>query len=423
VSKYFKIRQNERFLLFFGMIIAGFGHYLVFNVHPPKTYIFIYYPLIIFLLFWITHIILYFIKPRGDEIILPLVAFLANTGLIIIYCINPDLALKQFIWMTVSIAGLWIILLILKKSNFLERYTYLWAFIGILLLIITIFIGTEVNGAKLWIALGPINFQPVEIVKFMLVLFLANYLNQYQKLLVARSSVPGWWWINIRYFLPLIIIWGISLLILIFQRDLGMALLFFGIFITMFYASTGRADYCIIGIVLFFIGSLFCYNAFPHLQIRISSWLNPWVDIEGKGYQITQGLMAIGSGGLWGKGLGLGEPYWIPAVETDFIYSAIGEELGLMGGIAIIICYMILIERGTKIALKSKDIFNKILILGITAVFTMQTWVIIGGVLKLIPLTGITLPFMSYGGSSLLSNFLAIGVLLGFREEKFFEEK
>jgi len=414
--KYLKIRQTERFLIFLAIITVAFGFYLVFKAIPPGSEFFIRYPLIIAVMFIITHIILCFVRRDADETILPLITFMSGLGLILIYRIEPSLALKQFIWMTVSIVSMWITVIVLRKYNFLEKYTYLWALTGIFLLIITIMFGTEVNGAKLWIKLGAINFQPVEIVKFMLVLFLANYLSAHQKLLVARSNVPGWWRINIRYFIPLIIIWTLSLLILIFQRDLGMALLLFGIFITMFYTATGRGDYCLAGMIMFFLGAYGCYCKFTHFQIRVSSWLNPWIDMENRGYQITQGLMAIGSGGIWGKGPGLGEPTWIPAVETDFIFSAIGEELGLLGSTAVLICYMILIGRSITMAMKSKNMFRKILITGITAVFTVQTWVIVGGVIKLIPMTGITLPFISYGGSSLLSNFIALGILLGLRE-------
>lgn len=196
-----------------------------------------------------------------------------------------------------------------------------------------------------------------------------------------------------------------------------MALLLFGIFITMFYSATGRGDYCFAGIIMFLAGAYACYCKFTHFQVRVSSWLNPWIDMENRGYQITQGLMALGSGGMWGKGLGLGEPTWIPAVETDFIFSAIGEELGLLGSTAVIICYIILIGRCIRMAMSSKNMFNKILIVGITAVFTVQTWVIVGGVIKLIPMTGITLPFISYGGSSLLSNFIALGILFGLKED------
>ena len=357
---YLTIRKNEKILLFLATLIGAFGFFFIFNIKPPDSNIFIWYPSVIFILFWIIHFILSALCPESDQIILPIVFFLSNLGNIMIYRLNTPLALKQFTWMTLSITGFAVMLfLIRKKKNLLERYTYLWAVIGILLLIVTIIFGIEVNGAKLWLRLGPINIQPVEIVKFMLVLFLANYLSQHQRLLMARSTVPGWWRLNIRYFLPLLIIYGISLCILILQRDLGMAMLFFGIFLTMFYCATGRGDYCGAGIIIFFAGSVFCYYNFYHLQVRISSWLNPWIDMDVKGYQITQALMAVASGGMWGKGLGLGEPYWIPAVETDFIFSAIGEELGFMGSIAVIICYIILIERGIKISLSSVSPFKK----------------------------------------------------------------
>jgi len=397
------------------MVTVTFGLFLIFNASPPASNIFIWYPVIIFVIFWVIHIILCYLRPEGDQIILPVVFFLSSLGIIMIYRLSPALALKQFIWMAASLTGLTASIIFLrKKSYLLEKYTYLWAVTGIFLLIITILFGIEVNGAKLWLSIGPVNIQPVEIVKFMLVLFLANYLSRHQGLLVAKSAVPGWWRLNIRYSLPLLIICGMSLCVLVLQRDLGMALLFFGIFLTMFYGSTGRGDYCAGGIVLFCLGSILCYYTFPHLQVRISSWLNPWADMEVKGYQIGQALIAIAWGGMWGKGLGLGEPYWIHAVETDFIFSAIGEEVGLLGTAAVIMFYIILTGRGIKISLSSKNNFRKILILGITSVFAFQTWVILGGVLKLIPLTGITLPFISYGGSSLISNFLALGIILGF---------
>jgi len=205
--------------------------------------------------------------------------------------------------------------------------------------------------------------------------------------------------------------WGFSLVLLIFQRDLGTALIFFGTFLAMIYIATGRWSYIVSGALLFGFGASICYFLFRHVRVRVAIWLNPWVDIDGKGYQIVQSLFAVGSGGIYGTGLGLGQPTLIPAVHTDFVFSAWSEEMGLLGAVALLAIYVLIIYRGFRIALTANTGFGLLLASGLTSLLAIQTLVIVGGVIKLLPLTGVTLPFVSYGGSSLVSSYIMLGLL------------
>ncbi|HWI54181.1 MAG TPA: FtsW/RodA/SpoVE family cell cycle protein [Desulfobacteria bacterium] len=369
--------------------------------------------LLVAIIFIGAHLLLEKWKSAADPYIFPLAAMLSVIGLIMILRLSPDLVIRQTIWI---LAGLVVFVLTaagLRDYRFLEEYKYLYIFLGLFLLLSTIIFGTTVGGARSWLNLGYFKFQPSELVKIILVIFLASYLEEKKEILTQGTrSFLGVQVPSLQYIGPLLVMWGFSLILLIFQKDLGAALIFFGSFLAMIFIATGRWSYLFSGTLLFAIGALLCYFLFNHVQVRVSIWLNPWNDIEGKGYQIIQSLFAVGSGGLYGTGLGLGQPMLIPAVHTDFVFSAWAEETGLLGAVALLIIYCLLIYRGFTIALKADNGFGTLLAAGLTTMFAIQTLVIVGGVIKLFPLTGVTLPFVSYGGSSLVSNYILLGLLM-----------
>jgi peptidoglycan glycosyltransferase len=286
--------------------------------------------------------------------------------------------------------------------------------LALLLLPLAPGIGRTVSGARLWVRVGPLNFQPAEGAKIMLAAFLAGYLATKREVLMAATTRVGPWMIPApRHFGPLVLAWGVSLAVMVFERDLGSSMLFFALFVVMIYAATGRSAYVVTGVGLFAGGTYFAYQAFGHVQSRIAAWLDPWSRIETSGFQIAQSLFALGTGGIAGEGLGRGRPDLIRrGVETDFIFSAFGEELGMLGGLAILLLFAILVARGFHVALRARDPFMTLLATGLTVIVGFQTFIIVGGVTRLIPLTGITLPFVSYGGSSILANFVLIALLM-----------
>lgn len=367
--------------------------------------------------FLLVHLTERFFLSQSDPLLIPLTAFLSSLGLIIIYRLKPGLFNLQSLWILIGAAFLVASLFLAKNYVKLKDYKYVFALLGLVLLLAPTLVGTEKYGAKLWLSIGGISFQPSEIAKICMVIFLAAYLEEKRDLLaIANRKFLNIWLPAFKHFGPLLLMWLISLAVLVLEKDLGSSLLFFGIFLSMLYVATGRKIYVASGIVLFLIGATSCYYLFPHVQTRIDIWLNPWQDVAGKGYQIVQSLFAVASGDLSGTGLGRGYPTYIPAVHTDFIFSALAEELGLMGGMAVIIAYLLFICRGFRVALTGKDEFGKLLAVGLASAFALQVFIIIGGATKLIPLTGITLPFMSYGGTSILANFILLALLLAISE-------
>lgn len=362
--------------------------------------------------FYMIHFLFRWWKLGGDTFLLPLTAMLSIAGLLMVMRLAPEVAVKQLIWL---FAGLSLYVLTVKglfDYKRLEDYKYIYVFLGLILLLTTIIFGIQVGGAKSWLNLGPLRFQPSELVKIIMVVFLASYLGEKKELLTEGTF--SFWGItlpNIQYIGPLLVMWGLSLVLLIFQKDLGAALIFFGTFLSMIFIATGRWTYVLTGTLLFGMGATLCYFLFGHVQVRVAIWLNPWLDIDGRGYQIVQSLFALGSGGVFGTGLGQGNPTLIPAVHTDFIFSAWGEEFGLIGAVGLLLIYCLMIYRGFRIALKAKSEFGSLLAAGLTSLLAIQTFVIVGGVTKLVPLTGVTLPFVSYGGSSLVSSYLLLGLL------------
>jgi cell division protein FtsW (lipid II flippase) len=354
--------------------------------------------------------------PDADPILLPTAALLAGIGFAIIFRLQPKLAAAQASWLLFGLVLFAVTLIAIRDHRQLDGFTYTIGLLGLLMLLLPLapVIGREVRGARLWVDLGPIQFQPSEIAKVLIVIFAASYLNARRELLAVATrrlgpiALP-----EPRHLGPLLLAWGISLAVLFFEKDLGSSLLFFGIVVVMVWVATARGAYLALGGVLFAVGAFLGYQAFSHVQERVTVWLHVLDPefIQREGYQVAQSLFALATGGIAGTGLGLGRPQEIPDVETDFVFSAIGEELGLLGTMALLLLFVILIGRGFRASI-GRDGFGQLLATGLTTILALQTFVIIGGVTRLIPLTGITLPFVSYGGSSLVANFVLLALLV-----------
>ncbi len=352
---------------------------------------------------------------RGDPLLLPLAALLTGIGLVLSYRLAPALAERQTRSMLLGVTTMTVVAVAPWPMRWLRRYRYSWATLGLLLVGLTLAFGKRPTGAgpRLWLGIDGWLFQPSELLKVLLVVFLASYLAEYRELVAfARLRLGPLRLPPLPYLGPMLVIWGLSMLLLAWQRDLGAALLFFGIFLAVLYVASGRASYVGLGTALFAVGALFVVRTYPHVQERIAVWLDPWSRAAGDAYQVVQALIALASGGVLGTGLGFGFPTYIPAVHTDFVFVALAEEMGLAGAIALIGLYALLTYRGYRIALRADDTFAKLLAAGLTTILGLQTLVILAGNLRLIPLTGVTLPFVSYGGSSLLTSYLILGLLL-----------
>jgi peptidoglycan glycosyltransferase len=274
-------------------------------------------------------------------------------------------------------------------------------------------LGLTVNGARLWVNVGPINFQPGEFAKLALAVFFAAYLAERRELIAASTWKIGPLRLpELQYIAPILVAWGFSVMVMVGERDLGSSLLFFTLFVVMMWVATERASYLVIGIVLFGLAAFVSWRLFGHVRTRVDIWLDPWADEYGKGFQIVQALYGIGDGGIVGTGLGRGSPDKVPEAQNDFIFAALGEEMGLAGATTVLMGYLLLIGAGLRVALRTDRTFEKLLATGLTTIVGMQAFIIIGGVIKVVPLTGITLPFVSYGGSSLLSNYILLAILL-----------
>ncbi|MCA9833750.1 MAG: FtsW/RodA/SpoVE family cell cycle protein [Thermomicrobiales bacterium] len=364
---------------------------------------------------------------RGDQVLFPITATLAMLGMIMIQRLSPDLiaigsvefslSSRHLLYLAVGLIGMWLVVMLsgpLKVAEWLPQYKYLWLIGTLGLQALAMVIGTEVGGARLWIQVGPIQVQPSEISKITLVIFLAAYLDEKRELLqetwqVGRLKLPP-----IPYLIPMGIMWGASLLLLVALNDLGPALLFFGIFVIMLYMATGNRLYVAIFGISFIIACWLAWTYFSRIEIRVNNWLDPFWDPYGYGYQPVQSDYALAAGGLFGTGLGQGHPAFISQVQTDYIFSAFGEELGLLGALALIALYFSWVLRSFIIAMRAQEGFVQLVVGGLAASLGLQTIIIIGGVTRVIPLTGITLPFISYGGSSLVTNLAVVGLILYF---------
>lgn len=348
----------------------------------------------------------------GDNYIFLIVTMLISIGAIMIYRIDATLGYKQLIWISLGIILFYMTYFIMKYLKQLEDWSYIYLGLSYLLFLLTFILGSRRGGAINWIDIKGFTFQPAEITKLLLIFILSAYYSKQSK------------WKEIKYSSYYLMGIVYSFILLLFmQRDLGTALVFYMVFIAIQFIYEEDRKLILYNIGLFTVAGTAGYFIFDHVKIRFQSWLNPWKYIESQGYQITQSLFAIAEGGFFGKGLGLGRPDFIPVVYTDFIFSAICEEMGVFTGIGVIMLFMILVYRGVKIAISQENIFYRILALGVSVLFGAQSFIILGGVLKMIPLTGLTLPFVSYGGSSLISSFIGLGILQISSEEAAFKEE
>jgi cell division protein FtsW (lipid II flippase) len=357
--------------------------------------------------------------PHADPFILPIAATLAAVGQVMTSRLEPDLGPRQGIWVLIGLAAMTLVGL-LPSIDWLRQYRYTWATLAILLQVLTLIFGRDPNGsgAALWFMVGPVSVQPMELVKLLLVLFLAGYLEDYRELLatggrrIGRLQLPP-----LPYLAPILVMIGSALILFWLQKDLGPALLFSAVVLAMLYVASGRASYVALGLVLLVTGFVVADHVFSHVHTRVLIWLDPWATRETIGYQLVQALYALASGGVFGSGLDLGAPRYIPAVHTDFVIAAIGEELGLAGTLAVVALFVVLVQRGFLVALQARSGFSALLASGLAAVVALQALIILAGTLELIPLTGITLPFVSYGGSSVVANFVVVGLLLRISHE------
>lgn len=373
----------------------------------------------------VAHLTVRVTAPDADPLLLPIAFLLNGLGLVFVQRVDlatgSQLAAAQAVWTVVSVGAFCALLLFIREVRILGRLQYTVGLLTILLLLSPLIPGLSagvINGARLWVDVFGMRFQPGELAKLTMVVFLAAYLERNRALLsVATQRVGPVLLPAPRHLAPLLVATGTALVIMVGLRDLGSALLFFGAFLVMLYVATGRPAYPALGLLAFGVGAVVAYQLFAHVQVRVSIWLDPWDDVSGSAYQLAQSLFALATGGLTGTGLGFGRPQDVPFSATDAIFVVIGEELGLLGGTAVLLLYLAMAMRGLKIAQTARDEFATLLATGLTVLIAFQTFVIVGGLTRLVPLTGITLPFVSYGGSSLLSNYLLVALLLRISDE------
>ncbi len=424
-------RGTEAALLVFATLLAAVAGASVTLAQsgtlPPAV---LTYALGLGSLYAVAHLAVRRLAPYADPLILPCVALLNGLGLVLVR--RLDLAAQvsarqsgktvpggdapqQLIWTTVGILGFVAILMVVRDHTRLARYTYTSAAVGLVALMLPAIpgVGATINGARLWIRLGPLTIQPSEIAKILLMIFFAGFLVAKRDVLsLASRRVLGIDLPRARDLGPVLLAWAASIAVLVRERDLGSSLLFFGIFVVMLYIATERTSWLLIGVAMFGASSVLAYNLFGHVARRVDTWLHPFADASGSGYQLVQGLFGMGTGGILGTGLGEGSPGTVPYASTDFILAAIGEELGLVGVMAVLMLFGLIVERGLRTALSCRDSFGKLLAGGLSFALCLQVFVIVGGVTGLIPLTGVTLPWLSYGGSSIVSNYVLVALLL-----------
>jgi cell division protein FtsW (lipid II flippase) len=429
-----RARRVELALLIVALLIVVAGMELV-DLNQPSTTLWPGWALclIFAMLCGLAHGALRFVAPRADPVPLPCVALLNGLGLIMIHRLDAAYAftarengssppgqdaVRQLIWTAVGIIVFAGVLAVARDHRQLSRYTYLAGMLGVALLVLPGVLPSslsEVNGAKLWLRLGPLSIQPAEFSKVLITVFAAGFLVTKRNLFThAGRRVLGMELPRARDLGPLLVTWLASVCVVTFEKELGAALLFFGVALTMIYLATERVSWVLVGLALFTVGCVLAFFLFTHIQQRVSTWLDPLAtyDQPGGGYQVAQALFGLGTGGLTGTGLGLGRPDLVPFASTDFISGAIGEELGVCGLTAVLMLYLLVTTRGLRAALAVPDTFGKLLTAGLSMSLALQVFVVVGGVTGLIPLAGMTMPFLSYGGSSLLANYLVLAILL-----------
>ena len=367
------------------------------------------------------HIAVRRLAPDADAILLPLAVMLNGLGYVFIVRLDEAqdeggrLAGLQSLWTAVAIVAFIATLAFVRRTRDLERYRYTFAAAGLFLLVLPLFpfIGRTINGSRIWVSLGPINFQPGEAAKIVLAIFFAGYLVERRELLALSTFRLGPLHLpDPKYLGPVALAWGVSLVVMTLEKDLGSSLLFFFLFVIVLWVATGRTTYLAVGGSLFGLGAAIAYSQFSHVQDRVSVWLDPWSVAKAEGFQVVEASFALADGGVAGTGIGLGTPTRIPEVETDFIFAAIGEELGLLGATAVLCAYLLMVGAGLRVALRASSAFDTLLATGLTTLLGIQAFIIIGGITRVLPLTGVTLPFVSYGGSSLVMNYVLLALLL-----------
>ncbi|MBN2305766.1 MAG: FtsW/RodA/SpoVE family cell cycle protein [Anaerolineae bacterium] len=359
--------------------------------------------------------------PHRDPLLFPLALFLTGWGLNLIARLAPPFADRQARWLVVGLAALVAITLLPHSLRWLRRYRYTWLTGGLLLLGITILLGQNPSdtGPELWLGFRGLYYQPSELLKILLVVFLASYFADHQPFMRTDTVRIGVWRVPSPAFLgPVLLMWGVCMVVLVWQRDLGTAALFFVVFMILLYIASGQGQLMIGGLALLIAAGVAAYGLFDVVRLRVDIWLDPWPRAGAESYQVVQSLMAVAAGGVFGQGIGQGHPQIIPVVHSDFAFSAIAEEWGLLGSLAVLVVLGTLVARGMRIAALARSTFRSLLAAGLSVLLGVQSLLILGGVLKLVPLTGITLPFVSYGGSSLLTNFVIVGLLLVLSDQR-----
>ena len=399
-------------VLLFAMIALNQGQALDMNTLGV--------PAGIFVAFVIAHIATRRFAPGADPALLPIAFALSGIGIAFVTRLAPDLAVNQVMWLFLGVAFMVLVLAFVRNLDKVANYKYTLMIAGFLLLLSPLVpgLGQEIYGSRIWLSLGGFSFQPGEIAKIIIVLFLAGYLAQNREMLSVFTVRVGPFRLpDIRTLLPLILMWGVALLIVVFEKDLGSALVLFFMFLVMLYVATGKKFYLVIGLGLIAVGGVGAFLAFDHVQVRVNTWLDPFADAQNTGYQLTQAIYSIADGDLFGVGLGNGLAEQIPVVESDFIFADIAEEIGLLGAAGVLLLFLCFAIRGFVTAARAKSDVSSFAAVGLTSVIVLQAFIIVGGVTRLIPLTGITLPFISQGGSSLLASFIIVGLLLRCGDE------
>jgi cell division protein FtsW (lipid II flippase) len=364
------------------------------------------------------HFVVRRLAPHADGMLLPLASLLNGLGYVFIVRLDegkaePDgLAGLQSVWMVLGVAAFFATLIVVRDARKLERSRYTAGFVGLVLLLLPLLpvVGREINGSRIWVSLGPVNFQPGEFAKLCLAVFFAGYLVEKRELLAVNRAFGPIALPDPKHLGPVLIAWGVALVVMIMEKDLGTSLLFFTLFLVLIWVATERASYLAVGVLMFVGGGYLAFSAFGHVQERFDTWLDPWG--KAKGYQLEQAMFAFADGGIFGAGLNLGVPLKVPVVESDMIFAAIGEELGMLGATAVLIAFLLMIGAGLRIAQQTASGFERLLATGLTTLLGFQAFIILAGVTRLLPLTGVTLPFVSYGGSSLLANWVLLALLL-----------
>lgn len=418
-----RLRRNaELTLLIMGVIVFG-GAYALVSLGKTASVPAGVGPFlgVVVALFVLAHLVVRRLAPGADGTLLPLAGLLNGIGYVFITRVDEGegLGSKQAMWTAVGILAFCLTLWFVRRPRDLERYRYSALLAAIVLIMMPLLpvIGNEVKGARIWLKLGPMTFQPGEIAKICLAVFFAGYLVEKRELL-ALSSWPRRRPIlpDPKHLGPVLVAWGVALVVIMAEKDLGTALLFFSLFMVMLWIATGRARYILVGFGLFAFGAFVAWTIFAHVQDRVTFWLDPHSDPNGGGYQILQGWYALADGGIGGRGLGLGLNR-VPEAENDFIFAVIGEELGLLGTTAVLVAFMLLVGSGLRVAISQTGSFEKLLATGLTALMGIQAFIILGGVTRVLPLTGVVLPFVSYGGSALLANYILLALLVRLSDD------